>query len=87
MVHPSLPVRSVATFAHLRARTAQIDMAAFGTGTSSHLAGELMKMMGKVDMGHVPYKGGAAAVSDMLGGHVSLLFDTLSNTLPHAKSG
>lgn len=88
VVHPSLPVRNVAELlALLRARPGQLDMASFGTGTGSHLAGELLKVMGKVDMVHVPYKGGAAAISDLLGGHVSLLFDTLSNTLPHAKSG
>ena len=88
VVHPSLPVRTVGELLSLlRARPGQLDMASFGTGTGSHLAGELLKVMGKVEMVHVPYKGGAAAIADLLGGHVSLLFDTLSNTLPHAKSG
>lgn len=88
VVHPSLPVRSVKELvALLRARPGQLDMASFGTGTGSHLAGELFKVMAKVDMVHVPYKGGAAAMTDLLGGHVTLLFDTLSNTLAHAQSG
>lgn len=88
VVHPSLPVRSVKELiALLRARPGQLDMASFGTGTGSHLAGELFKVMAKVDMVHVPYKGGAAAMTDLLGGHVALLFDTLSNTLAHAQSG
>lgn len=88
VVHPSLPVRTVKELiALLRARPGQLDMASFGTGTGSHLAGELFKVMAKVDMVHVPYKGGAAAMTDLLGGHVTLLFDTLSNTLSHAQSG
>jgi tripartite-type tricarboxylate transporter receptor subunit TctC len=88
VVHPSLPARSVKELvALLRARPGQLDMASFGTGTGSHLAGELFKVMAKVDMVHVPYKGGAAAMTDLLGGHVTLLFDTLSNTLAHAQSG
>lgn len=88
VVHPSLPARSVKELiALLRARPGQVDMASFGTGTGSHLAGELFKVMAKVDMVHVPYKGGAAAMTDLLGGHVTLLFDTLSNTLVHAQSG
>lgn len=88
VVHPSLPARSVKELvALLRARPGQVDMASFGTGTGSHLAGELFKVMAKVDMVHVPYKGGAAAMTDLLGGHVTLLFDTLSNTLAHAQSG
>ena len=87
VVHPSLPVRTVKELiALLRARPGQLDMASFGTGTGSHLAGELFKVMAKVDMVHVPYKGGAAAMTDLLGGHVTLLFDTLSNTLSHAQS-
>ena len=88
VVHPSLPARSVKELiALLRVRPGQVDMASFGTGTGSHLAGELFKVMAKVDMVHVPYKGGAAAMTDLLGGHVTLLFDTLSNTLVHAQSG
>jgi len=88
VVHPALPARSVKELITLlRARPGQLDMASFGTGTGSHLAGELFKVMGKVDMVHVPYKGGAAAMTDLLGGHVSLLFDTLSNTLVHAQAG
>ncbi|MBC7781456.1 MAG: tripartite tricarboxylate transporter substrate binding protein [Proteobacteria bacterium] len=88
VVHPSLPVKSVRELITLLgARPGQLDMASFGTGTGSHLAGELFKSMAKVDMVHVPSKGGAAAITDLLGGHVSLLFDTLSNTLAHAKSG
>ncbi len=88
VVHPSLPVKTVKELIGLlRARPGQVDMASFGTGTGSHLAGELFKVMARVDMVHVPYKGGAAAMTDLLGGHVTLLFDTLSNTLSHAQSG
>ncbi|MCX7158458.1 MAG: tripartite tricarboxylate transporter substrate-binding protein, partial [Proteobacteria bacterium] len=65
----------------------KLDMASFGTGTASHLAGELFKSMTGTFMVHVPYKGGAPAMTDLIAGQVSVYFDTLSNTLQPAKAG
>jgi tripartite-type tricarboxylate transporter receptor subunit TctC len=76
MVSPSLPVRTVAEFiAYAKANPGKINMASGGIGTSSHMAGELFKVMTGVDMTHVPYRGGAApATTDLLGGHIQVFF-------------
>jgi tripartite-type tricarboxylate transporter receptor subunit TctC len=88
VVHPSLPARSVKELvALLRARPGQLDMASFGTGTGSHLAGELLKNLAKIDMLHVPYKGGGAALADLLGGQVQLMFATTPAAMPQVKAG
>ena len=62
-------------------------MASFGAGTSSHLAGELFKAMAGVNLVHVPYRGEALALTDMMSGHVEVMFDTLTASLPHIRSG
>src|SRR5690606_29221252 len=59
----------------------------FGTGSSSHLAGELFKSTADVDMVHVPYQGSAPAMTDMIGGEVDVMFDMVSAALPHHKAG
>jgi tripartite-type tricarboxylate transporter receptor subunit TctC len=62
-------------------------MASFGTGSSSHLAGELFKSVAGVDMTHIPYRGSAPALADVIGGRVEVMFDTLLASLPHIRSG
>jgi tripartite-type tricarboxylate transporter receptor subunit TctC len=87
-VHPSLPVKTVQDLIELaKARPGQIFFASSGNGTSIHLAGELFKTMAGVNMVHVPYKGSAPAVADLLGGQVSLMFDNMPSSLPHIKAG
>lgn len=88
VVHPSVPANSVADLvAYARANPGKLTFASAGTGTASHLAGELFKTMAKVDMTHVPYKGNVPAITDLLAGQTSLLFATMPTVLPHAKAG
>ena len=88
VIHPSVPAKSVSELVSLaRKSPGKLDMASFGTGTASHLAGELFKSMTGTFMVHVPYKGGAPAMTDLIAGQVSVYFDTLSNTLQPAKAG
>ena len=88
VVHPSLPVRSVKELIALaKARPGQLNYASTGSGQSTHLSMELFKTMAGVKITHVPYKGSAPAVTDLLGGHVSLMFDNMPSALPHVKAG
>ena len=88
VVHPSVPANSVAELiTYARANPGKLTFASAGTGTASHLAGELFKTMAKVDMTHVPYKGNVPAITDLLAGQTSLLFATMPTVLPHAKTG
>jgi len=88
VAHPSLPVRSVKELIALaKARPGEINFASSGSGQSNHLAGELFNTMAGVKMVHVPYRGGGAVLTDLLGGHVTLFFGGIISTLPHAKSG
>ena len=88
VVHPSLPVHSVAELiAYAKANPGKLNFASSGSGTSIHLAGELFKVMAGVQMTHVPYKGSAPAISDLLGGQVQLMFDNLPSALPQIKAG
>jgi tripartite-type tricarboxylate transporter receptor subunit TctC len=64
-----------------------VTFASYGNGSSAHLIGELFKMMAGVDLLHVPYKGAAPAVNDLLGGQVNMLFSDIAAILPHVKSG
>jgi len=87
VVHPSLPVTSVKQLIALaKARPGSLNYASGGIGTSQHLAAELFKSMTSTDMRHVPYRGNAPAIVDLLGGHVVLIFDNLASVLPHIKS-
>lgn len=87
-VHPSLPVRSVKELIGLaRARPGQILFASTGNLGGPHLAGELFKQLAKVNMVHVPYKGGGAATTAILAGETSLIFGTGPTVVPHAKAG
>ncbi|MFZ0426351.1 MAG: tripartite tricarboxylate transporter substrate binding protein [Xanthobacteraceae bacterium] len=87
-VHPSLPVKTVPDLiAYAKAHPGEIDMASGGVGSSPHLAGELFKMQTGVNMLHVPYRGDAPAVTDLLGGQVQVMFDLILLSLPHIRSG
>ncbi|MBI3043174.1 MAG: tripartite tricarboxylate transporter substrate binding protein [Betaproteobacteria bacterium] len=87
-VHPSLPVKSVKDLLGLaRARPGQIDYSSGGNGTPPHLAGELFKTLARLNMRHIPYKGGPPAVTAAVSGEVSLMFANALPALPHIKSG
>jgi tripartite-type tricarboxylate transporter receptor subunit TctC len=86
--NPSVPAKTVAELiAHAKAHPGKITMASFGTGTPSHVAGELFKMMAGVDMIHVPYRGEAPMVVDLLSGQVHVAFNVMAGSLPHIRSG
>ena len=87
-VNPSVPVKTVAEFiAHAKANPGKINAASFGTGTVSHMAWELFKLMAGIEMMHVPYHGGAPMVTDLIGGRVQAGIDALPNSLAHIRSG
>jgi tripartite-type tricarboxylate transporter receptor subunit TctC len=87
-VHPSVPVRTVPEFiAYAKANPGKINMASGGNGSSPHVTGELFKMMTGVNLVHVPYRGGAPALTDLLGGQVQVMFDPLANSVDHVKAG
>jgi len=88
VAHPSVPAMTVAEIiARAKANPGKITMASFGSGSASHLAGELFKMMAGVDMVHVPYRGGAPMVTDLIGGQVQVGFDVMPTSLPHIRTG
>lgn len=88
VVHPSLPVKSLGgLIAFAKARPGALHYASFGAGSSAHLTGEMLRSMAKIDIVHVPYKGGPPALADLLGGHVEMMFNLLPGILPHIKSG
>jgi tripartite-type tricarboxylate transporter receptor subunit TctC len=82
------PARSVAELiAQAKASPGKLTYASAGNGTTLHLAGELFASMAKVDLLHVPYKGSGPAVTDLLGGQVDMMFDSLTSARPHIESG
>jgi tripartite-type tricarboxylate transporter receptor subunit TctC len=88
VVNLSLPAKTVPEFiAYAKANPGKINMASAGTGTGTHMAGELFKMMTGVNMTHVPYRGGAPALSDLLGGQVQIMFDNMSSAIEHIRAG
>jgi tripartite-type tricarboxylate transporter receptor subunit TctC len=88
VVHPSVPAKSVKEFIALaRAKPGQLNYASSGTGGGAHLALELFRTMAKLDMVHVPYKGSAPSIIDLVGGQVQMTFAQPSVSLPHAKAG
>ena len=88
VAHPSLPVRNVKELIALaKARPGQINYSSSGAGGAPHLGGELFKRMAQVNLVHVPYKGSGPSFQDLLGGHVSLTFDSMVQSLPYIKSG
>jgi len=87
-VNPSVPAKSVAEFiAYVKANPDKVNIASSGTGTSIHLSGELFKMMTGTKMTHVPYKGSAPMLTDLLGGQVQVTFDNLPSSIGHIKAG
>jgi len=88
VVNPVVPARTVKELIALaRARPGQLTFGSSGAGSAFHLAGELFKSMAKVDMLHVPYKGGNLALTDLIGGRIDLLFYSLAITQPQIKAG
>jgi tripartite-type tricarboxylate transporter receptor subunit TctC len=87
-INPGLPVHTVPEFiAYAKARPHEINFASPGIGATIHLCGELFKMMSGVEMTHVPYRGNAPAVTDLIGGQVQLMFADTPSTIEHIKSG
>jgi tripartite-type tricarboxylate transporter receptor subunit TctC len=87
-VHPDLPVKTMGQLVELLARNPnKYSFSSCGSGTTMHLAGELLKQAAKVSMVHVPYKGCAPAITDGVGGHVPILFNTYTSVRPHADQG
>ena len=87
-VHPSVPAKTVPEFiAYAKAKPGKINMASAGTGTPSHLAGELFKVMTGVVMTHVPYRGGGSAITDLLGGQVQVFFSGIGTSIEYIGTG
>jgi tripartite-type tricarboxylate transporter receptor subunit TctC len=87
-VNPAVPAKTVAEFiAYAKANPGKVNMASSGNGTSIHVSGELFKMMTRVDMLHVPYRGSAPALTDLMGGQVQVLFDNMPSSIEYLKAG
>jgi tripartite-type tricarboxylate transporter receptor subunit TctC len=88
VANPSLPAKSVGELiVHAKANPGKVTIASFGTGTTSHVAGELFKMMAGINMIHVPYRGGAPMIADLLAGQVQVGIDVMTTALPQIQSG
>jgi tripartite-type tricarboxylate transporter receptor subunit TctC len=87
-VNPSVPAKTVPEFiAFAKAVAGRISMASGGTGSSSHLAGELFKLMAGINMVHVPYRGGAQPLTDLVGGQVQIMFDVMPSSIEYIRGG
>ncbi|WP_059412350.1 tripartite tricarboxylate transporter substrate binding protein [Cupriavidus basilensis] len=88
VVNPKLPVKTLADYMRLaRSAPEGVTFASSGSGSSIHLSGEMFKMQARLNMLHVPYRGSAPAVTDLLGGQVQSMFDNTPSSLPHVKAG
>ena len=88
VVHPAVQAKTLKELIELaRAQPGKLSYASSGAGTSIHLCGELFKMLAKVDLVHIPYKGSGPAMVDMIGGQVQVMFDNMPSALPHVKAG
>jgi tripartite-type tricarboxylate transporter receptor subunit TctC len=88
VIHPSVPARSIKEFIALaKANPRGFSYGSTGSGTTPHLAGEMFKTMAGIEMVHVPYKGSAPALADLLGGQVQVMFGTLATSTPLIRSG
>ena len=88
VVNPSLPVHDVKEFiAYAKANPGRLNFGSGSTGSAGHLAGELFKSMAGVQMTHIPYKGAAPAMNDLIGGQIQLMFDNLASSLAQVKAG
>jgi len=87
-VNPSLAARTIPEFiAYAKANPGKISMASAGSGSPSHMAGELFKLMAGVDMLHVPYRGAAPAIADVIGGQVNLTFSDMPSAIEYIRAG
>jgi tripartite-type tricarboxylate transporter receptor subunit TctC len=87
-VNPSVPAKTVPEFiAYAKANPGKLNMASAGNGTTIHVSGELFKMMAGVDMVHVPYRGGAPALTDLMGGQVQVMFDNIPSSIEYVRAG
>jgi tripartite-type tricarboxylate transporter receptor subunit TctC len=87
-VNPAVPAKSVAEFiAYAKANPGKINMASSGNGTSVHVSGELFKLMSGINMLHVPYRGAAPALTDLIGNQVQVMFDNLPASIEYIKAG
>ncbi len=88
VVNPSLPVKSVQEFiAYAKANPGKLNFGSGGAGATPHLAGEMLKSMAGLQVTHIPYKGGAPALADLIGGQIQFMLENIPGTLPFAKSG
>ena len=88
VIHPSVPAKSINELVvAARAKPGQLAYASAGTGSGTHLAGEMLKMSLKIDLLHIPYKGTGPALTDLIGGQVQMMVSTFASALPHVRSG
>lgn len=88
VTHPSVPANNLKELiAYIQSKKGEFSYASSGPGTPQHLTGELFRSTLKLEMTHVPYKGSAPAISDLLGGHVPLMFDSMIAIMPHIRAG
>jgi tripartite-type tricarboxylate transporter receptor subunit TctC len=88
VLHPSVKANSVSeVIALAKSQPGAINYASSGSGTSIHMSGEMFKSLANVNMTHIPYKGSAPAMNDLLGGQVMMMFDNIPSAIPHIKSG
>jgi tripartite-type tricarboxylate transporter receptor subunit TctC len=88
VVHPSVPATTVSEFiTHAKANAGKISMASAGNGSTSHISGELFKMMTAVNIVHVPYRGNGPALTDLLGGQVQVMFPSVTSSIEYIRSG
>lgn len=88
VVHPSVPAKNVREFIdYAKANPGKLNRASGGSGTSMHLSGELFRSMAGLDLPHIPYKGSSPALSDLVGGQVQIMFDSMMTALPLVKAG
>jgi tripartite-type tricarboxylate transporter receptor subunit TctC len=88
LVHPSVPARTLPEFiGYARSKPGKLDYSSAGSGTSNHLAGELFEAMTGTYMVHIPYRGSAPALQDLIAGRVSVMFDLVLTAAPHVRSG
>jgi tripartite-type tricarboxylate transporter receptor subunit TctC len=88
VVHPSVPVTTIPEFiAYAKANPGKLNYGSAGTGTPQNISCELFKMMAGVNLVHVPYRGGALATTDLIGGHLQVIFSPVSESIEHVKSG
>jgi tripartite-type tricarboxylate transporter receptor subunit TctC len=88
VVNPSLPIKTIPELiAYAKANPGRLNMASSGNGSTIHMSGELFKMMTGVNMVHVPYRGGAPALTDLMAGQVQVMFDNVPTSAEHIKAG